>query len=322
MKRKQLIILSILVILVLIYVLARWQEPVEKEIRFFKADSVSLAKMVFVNQEDTIIVEKKGKDWKLTYPVLWDASTDQINSFFKQVLPIQTSSTTMSDEPTMQSLYKVDAANANQVKLYNKSGRLLDHAFIGNGGNSTFDYGRHEGSNKIYQLKDNIANLVKPDIYQWRSPNITNLRLNDLDHIDVSYTKNSYSLTIEQDSIRYRDKYNNFLIPQNNRAQWKIINALENLSTYQFIDQNTEKYLPAFQKPDCTIKVYLKDKTCKTFTLTREEKAITPIGTKSIDKEVTVLMMIDGKTSPLYQMTGDFINRFTRAPQHFQVEFD
>ena len=42
----------------------------------------------------------------------------------------------------------------------------------------------------------------------------------------------------------------------------------------------------------------------------------------SPESDVFVLMKIDDKMTPLYQMTGDFINRFTRAAMHFKVEYD
>jgi hypothetical protein len=322
MKKSHLIILIVLLVLIAVYFIARSRQPNEKEVRFFSADSSSIGKLEFTSGADTIIVSLVEGEWKLTYPVQWDVNEDQINSFFSKVLPIGTSATPMSEDTNLQEMYKVDDSSAVQVKIYDKSGKLLDHVYIGNGTNTSYDYGRREGDKAIYQFKTNITNFVRPDVYLWRSTNITNLKRADIDHIDVKYTKNSYTLTILGDSIRYTDKRESFMIPQFNRAQHKVINALENLRTWQYFDKDTDKYAEAFKNPECTVTVYLKNKKTKTFKLIRK---ITPLPNpqpNAPDKDVFVLMMIDDKMTPLYQMTGDFINRFTRSAQHFKVEFD
>jgi hypothetical protein len=322
MKKSHWITLIVLVILVAVYFVAREKQPVEKEKRFFKADSVQIARMEFITAEDTIIVVKKDGAFRLTYPLDWDVSEAQMKSFFEKILPITTSTTPMSEAPNMQTVYKVDAAQAVQIKLYSKTGNLLDHVYIGNGTNSTFDYGRREKQKQIYQFKLNITNYIRPDIYQWRSPNITNIKRVNIDKIDVVYTKNAYVLTVKPDTIYYQDKRESFAIPQYNRAQHKIINALENLMTYQYVDKDTQKYAAALQKPDCVVKVYLKDKKVRTLTMIREEFPLPNATPNGPQTTVNIVMMIDGNMKTLYNMTGDFINRFTRASGHFKVEYD
>ncbi len=320
MKKSHWITLIVVVLLVGIYFIARNKQPVERELRFFKADSSAIGKLEFITTEDTVIVQKKGNSWQLTYPLVWDVSEQQLSSFFSQILPIQTSTTPMSEDKNLQRMYKVDEAGAVQVKTYDKSGKLIDHVYIGNGTETSFDYGRKQGDNKIYQFKTNITNVVNPDIFQWRSPNITNLKFQQIDHINVEYTKNAYTLTTVGDSIRYTDKKESFMIPIYNRAQYKIVNALENLMTWQFMDKDTEQYAKAFQNPDCRITVYLKNKSTKTFSLIHVKTAVTEILPNGQPNDVIILMMIDNKLTPLYQMTGDFINRFTRSANHFKVE--
>lgn len=322
MKKSHWIALLTLVVLAGIYIIARNKQPLEKEIRFFKADSAAIARLEFITTEDTVIVQKKGDNWQLTYPLAWDVNESQINSFFSQVLPIKTSTTPMSEDPALQKMYKVDEAGAVQVKIYDKAGKIIDYAYIGNGTNTSFDYGRKKDDNKIYQFSNNITGFVKPDIFQWRSPNITNLKQNEIDNIEVSYTMNSYKLTMAGDSIRYSDKNESFMIPYYNRAQYKIINALENLMTWQFYDKDTEQYATAFQKPECKITVNLKNKKTRVFTLIRTKNQ-KPDPLAAIEtNEPVILMMIDNKITPLYQMTGDFINRFTRSSSHFKTQHD
>jgi hypothetical protein len=322
MKKSRILILGIVIILIAVYFIARKMQPVEKDKRFFKADSVQVYRMEFFTPQDTIIVVKQDSVWKLAYPVKWDVNEEQLALFFKQVLPIKTSITPMSEDHKMFSLYKVDEANAIQVKLLDKWGRKLDHVYIGNGGNTSYDYGRKNGDWNTYQFKSNITNIVKPDIFQWRSPNITNLKRNQMAKIEVKYTKNSYVLTVFADSIIYKDKLESFTIPQHNRAQHKIINALENLRTWQYVDKDTEQYANRFKTPDCSITVILKDGKTKTFSLIRRVTSVPTAAFNDADNTVEVLMMIDGKLTPLYMMTGDFINRFTRAANHFKAEYD
>jgi hypothetical protein len=322
MKKSHLIILIVLVILIAVYFIARKNQPVEKERRFFAADSADVYRMEFYTPKDTIIVSRTDKGWRLTYPLDWDVNEEHLGFFFSQVLPIKTSTTPMSEDTKMFSRYKVDEESAIQVKLFNKNNKKTDHAYIGNGTNTAYDYGRKNGEWKTYQFKQNITSLVKPDIFLWRSPNITNLKRDRMSRIDVRYLKNSYVLTVSPDSIIYTDSRETFTIPMYNRAQHKVINALENLRTWQYIDKGTEKYAAAFKNPDCRIVVHLKDGKTKTFTLIRKEEPIPDAYEGGPDKSVEVLMMVDDKITPLYQMTGDFINRFTRAAMHFKVEFD
>jgi len=322
MKKSHWIILIVLLVLTGLYFVARTKRPLEKETRFFKADSIDIAKLEFFTPSDTIIISKQKDTWRMVYPVDWEVNEQQLGSFFSQVFAAKTSTTPMSDDPNLQSMYKVDEDSAVQVKTFNSSGKMIDHVYIGNGTNTTFDYGRKQGDRKIYQFKNNLTNLVKPDIFLWRSTNITNLKRAQIDYIDVTYTKNAYTLTILGDSIRYSDKRESFIIPQYNRAQYKVINALENLQTWQFLDKDTEQYANDFKNPECRIVVHLKDKKTKTFTLIRKIEQLTGTHPEEPDKSVLVLMMIDDKMTPLYEMTGDFINRFTRASMHFKAEYD
>lgn len=322
MKKSHWITLIVLILLVSIYFLAKARQPVEKEIRFFKADSVQVAKIELTSPKDTIIVVKDKDAYRLSYPLDWEANDIQLKMFFEKILPIKVSTIPMSEAPNMQSMYKVDAAQAVQVKLYSRSGKLLDHVYIGNGTNSSYDYGRRAKQNQIYQFKQNITNIVNPDIFQWRTPNITNIKLPNIERIEVVYTKNAYTLTMAPDSIRYSDKKESFAIPQSNRAQHKIINALENLMTYQYIDKDTGQYATAFQKPECEVTVYLKDKKVRKLTMIRKETPLLNPSPGGPQKEIIIILRIDGNMKTLYSMSGDFINRFTRASGHFKVEFE
>lgn len=322
MKKSQWLLLIILIVLIAAYYILKKNEPVEKEVRFFKADSSDIARMEFISTEDTIIVVKNGNEWKLQYPVVWGANETQVEAFFSKVLPIKTSSTPMSEDPGLQKMYKVDEVSGLQVKIYDKKDNLLDRVYIGNGGNSTLDYGRRHSENSIYQFNTNITAFVTPDIFQWRSPNIINLKREQISRIDVTYSKNSYTLTVDADSIRYSDKREAFTILPYNRAQYKVINALENLRTYQFVEKNTAQYAKAFQNPVCKIVLQLKDGKTKTLTCIRNENKLAEPFPNSPDREVIIYMMIDDDMSILYQMSGDFVNRFTRASAHFKTEYD
>jgi hypothetical protein len=322
MKKSHWISLIILLVLFGIYIVARHSVRIEQEVRFFKADSVDIARIELISPEDTIVVSKSGNQWKLKYPLAWEVNEQQLSSFFNQVLSAKTSSIPMSEDPNQHSVYKVDEKSAIQVKLYDKQGKLLDHVYIGNGTDTTFDYGRKQGDKDTYQFKDTITNFVRPDLALWRSNNILNLKQVQIDHIDITYPHNSYTLAMVGDSIRYTDKHKNFMIPSNNRAQFKIINALENMMTWQFQDKNTEQYTRAFQHPDCHIVITLKNKEIRTITLIDVKTDMTPAEPNQTGEQPLILLMLDNKPAPLYQMSADFLNRFTRAAEHFQTEYD
>jgi len=189
MKRSHWITLIILIVLIGIYFIGKEKQPLEREMSFFSADSAAISKIVLFTPQDTVTIEKKGNEWKLVHPVVWAVNEQQLDSFFNKVLKIETSITPMSEDPNLQSMYKVDDKEAVQVKLFNKSGKLLDHVYIGNGASTSYDYGRKQGDKRIYQFKENLTNLVRPDVYLWRSPNITNLKRDKIDHIDVNIYK-------------------------------------------------------------------------------------------------------------------------------------
>ncbi len=308
MKRNHLILLIILLVLIALYFILRVRQPLEKEIRFFKADSLTLAKIELRSVEDTIIVQKQNGLWRLTEPVKWEVNEDNLKTFFKDVLPIRTSSTPMSEDEKLQELYQVDEKEGIAVLLYDKANRLLDHAYIGVG-DTAFDYGRHKNDKKIYQFKKNILNNIRPDIFQWRSPNITNLKAEQIDSINVVYRKNTYTLILKGRDVFYRDRKENFKISYYNRAHQKILNVLEKLMTYQFIDRDVDEHLKLLAKPDCSVTIYLKDKRIKTLTMVHKG-------------EEGVVMIVDNNPETLYMMVFDFLNRFTRSAESFKAEYD
>jgi len=323
MKKSQWWILAAVVVLVGIYFLARSRQPVEKEIRFFSADSSEVAEIKLFTQEDTLVVKKIGNAWKMTYPLTWDVNQQQLASFFQKVLPAKTSATPMSEDPNLQSMYKVDSLSACQIVLCDKKGRILDHAYIGNGTNTAFIYGRRQGENQIYQFKEDIINLVTPDVMQWRSPNIINLKQSQIKSIEVRYPQNTYTLTFSADSTKYSDARESFIIPASNRAQYKIINALENLMTWQFIDTGTEKYANDFKHPACTIRVNLNNGQTVTLTLAEHKQAAKETTDKnSFPEQPLIFLKLNDQSAPLYQMTADFLNRFTRDAAHFKTQYE
>ncbi len=321
MKKSHWISLVILAILVGLYFLARNWQPVEREARFFRADSAQVVRLEFSTPGDTVIIGKADKQWKLLYPVVWDVNEQQLSTFFNQVLAAKTSATPMSEDAAQQQLYKVDSLSAVRVRIYGQGEELLDHAFIGNGTDTSFDYGRRQGELQIYQFRDNLTNLVRPDVFLWRSPNITNLKRAQMDKIEVTLPDHAYTLTLLPDSIRYTDPHESFIIHPHNRAQYKIINVLENLMTWQFVDTGTEQYEQAFRAPDCRVKVTLKDRSVRTFTLIRIESGAPPDPGSPINNE-QVMLKLDDKPAPLYQMTGDFLQRFTKTAGSFKAMND
>jgi len=87
----------------------------------------------------------------------------------------------------------------------------------------------------------------------------------------------------------------------------KILNILESLNTYIFVDNAQAEYAEKFKNPYCTVKLYL------TGNRTQELKFIE-------HTQGYYLMMVDNDPSVLFVVVWDTVFRFTRHPDIFRMQ--
>lgn len=297
MKRRIMISLGVLVILVAAFIILKQNGTVEKTLPVFGIDSTAIGKIRVISPMDTIQIEQTDKGWWLSEPVKWEADSTQVSHFFMDVMHAQYAKTAMTSSKDAVTRYGLDGTKGLQVLVWDKKGKLSKHAYFSNNGN-VYDYLRFEGSTEIYQMNRLISITYGNGVIDWRSTVITRAPESELNSISVKYPNGSYTLTHKGNDWVYRDSKEEFTVPFDNRAIIRLLNILVNLDTQLFIDDNTEQYLPAFEKPLATAVLSFK---------TGKVTKLTFAGTEN--KEF--FLMLDDKPKPLYGVANDTILRFT-----------
>ena len=75
MKKPNLILLLVLLILIGLYFVLRTNRPQEKLARVFDLDTLSINRIEIYDAQDTLKMVKQNNIWKLIYPVNWEANT-------------------------------------------------------------------------------------------------------------------------------------------------------------------------------------------------------------------------------------------------------
>jgi len=305
MNRRYKILIPILLLLVALFFYLRRQAPVEQTFRLFHADSLQIARIEIRQSERYVLLEKQDGIWMMTHPQRWRAQMSLIDNLFRDLINNEISTTIISESTEHDRFYGLDSPDALVLKLYDSHGRILDNVRIGNAGNP-FDYIRREGSNAIYQTRAKVANVFVPEPQHWRDPRLLDIAEHQILRIAVRYRKNSYTLAPDPPYWRYTDSRESFMIPLENTAIVRVLNVLNQLQTYTFYEGDNTQYLPLFEDPDCTVEVFLRDRTKRKLTFTRLS-------------DTEFLLMLDDDSTVLYSVLFDTVNRFTRASEIFRM---
>lgn len=301
MKHRNLILLAVLLLLVGLFFILQKREPKEKILRIMPADSTLVASIEVSNAADTVIVAKVGEGWMMQYPDQYKANPDMINYFFEAVFNATYSGMPISESGDDPQRYGLAKDKALQIKVLDKSGKVLAHCLFGNP-NTAYDYFRFDKDKRIYQVKQAIYGRLQPNPESWRSPNILSLKWDEMSSITVEHSKNSYVLTRQDSYWYYMDKREKFVIPDNNSAMSKILNVLKSLEAW------------VYRKPQ-----EMKDK--KTEWVADVVIGMTDKSThklKFVKDKDEYLMSVDGDESRWYVVIFDQVSRFTRHAAVFQ----
>lgn len=304
MKKRNLIMLLVLVLLVGAFFLLRRQNPTERSYRVFDADSLKIASIEIKNAKNAVTMKLVDGKWRLTDPVEWDVAMDRLDTFWQKVLNARYSRTAMSEDASSIERYGLDAERALQVRVHNDKGKLVSHVYFGNIGNP-YDYFRFEGSNKVYQVRQIILGAFDTELSTWRSPSLVSISYDKLDMIEVTHPKNSYVLTRKGEDWHFKDKLEDFKIPAYNVTMGKILSILERVDAYTFYDKDTERFKPMLEKPEADVKLTLTDKSTRRLTFIKSGEEY--------------LMMLDGDESIFFVMPYDVIHRFVRHAAMFRI---
>ena len=303
MKKRDLILLIVLLALVGTYFVLRTKKPVERGVSIFSIDSLSVGAFEIISPDNSMTIKMEDGEWWVTSPIRWKADSYRMEQFFRNVFHTPIPSSMMSSGEAAIIRYNLGEDQALQIKAFDKAGKLRDHVYFGNAG-APHDYLRYAKDDRIYQIRNKVAYVYEPETALWRDPRILDIEEHDIEKIDVTYSRNSYSLIHEPTGWRYKDSSEDFVIHPDNRQMMRVLNILRLLETRVFLDGDNSSYAPEIQNPHCVVTVHLKDKQKKKLTFIRRDN--------------TFYLMVDGDASTLFSVPGDVLDRFTRAAMIFR----
>ena len=196
------------------------------------------------------------------------------------------------------------------LELYGEGGNLLEAIVVGKSENPSYCNVRRMSDPTVYQFNENVTYRISPKLATWRKKEILEFVPETIERIDVKYSRNAYSITATDTAWVYHDSNNDFSVQPTNKQLLKIFNVLEKGRSGRFIDDDWETFEAFFNDPALDVTV-----TLKTGETTRFQIA------DAKDEDTTELVMkLNDDTSTLYHMTADFVERFTKSPEHFQPE--
>ena len=149
MNKKQKMYIGILVVLVIVFLITKMGNNVEKRINFFQVDSTKIKTIEISNIKDTLRLSKENEIWKIVYPFENDTNEYQINSIFSKVLNVKTSNLPISENENSFDTYKVTNSQGTWIKFIDENDKVLDEAIIGKSSSSKTTPARRPDVNKI-----------------------------------------------------------------------------------------------------------------------------------------------------------------------------
>ncbi len=309
MDKKNIIYLAILIVLVVVFVLVKTTgKERESFIRIINADSTQIAKIRMYDKADTLVLERRQGNWFITEPMDFPAGQSKLHDLFDRVVGGTVSSIPLAENESSHDAYNVTAEKGNTLELYDGNGNLIEGIVVGKSENSSYCNVRRLNDPTVYQFNENVTYRISPKLATWRKKEILEFVPETIERIDVKYSLNAYSLATTDTAWVYHDKDNDFSVESTNRQLLKILNVLEKGRSGRFIDDDWATFEKFFDNPALDVTI-----TQKTGDVTRFQVA------ESKDGDTTELVLkLNDDTSTLYHMTTDFVERFTKSPEHFQ----
>ena len=253
MNKKQTIYIGILVVLVILFLITKMGNNVEKRINFFHADSARIMTIEISNIKDTLRLSKKNDEWMMVYPFEYPTNEYQIKNIFSKVLNVKTSNLPISESENSFNTYKVTNSQGTLIKFLDKNNNVLDEAIIGKSSSSKTTPARRPDDNKIYKLEDNINYIITPNSDNWREKTILEIEEYNISKISVLCDVNTYELTPSDSLWYYIDDKSTLSVEFNNKTLRGILSTLSKLTVNGFVDNKFEDYKEKLISPDLEI---------------------------------------------------------------------
>lgn len=305
MNKKQKIYIGILIVLVIVFLITKMSNNVEKRILFFQADPAKIKTIEISNIKDTLRLSKHNDDWMLVFPMEYPANEYQIKNLFAKVLKVETSNLPISESESSFDTYKVTNSQGTWIKFFDEDNNLLDEAIIGKSSSSGSTPARRPGKAKIYKLEDNIDRLITTNTDNWREKIILEIDESNISKISVICDINAYEL-VPADSIwYYTDEKSNLGVSLNNKTLRTILSTLSKLTVISFVDNKYEVYKEKLVSPNLEIGIELFDGSTHYLRI-------------AIDEDSKYILQFDNGTNYLYSVYNNWVDKFTKEAMDFK----
>jgi hypothetical protein len=302
-KNNVILIILLLILVVALFVIRFTSDTREKRVRFFDINPEKISQIEIVSARDTLVVSHDGIEWSIEYPFYFQIAENRLDSFFDQVLSVETSSMPVALSEESFASYQLTDDRGTKLNFYDSHDKLLDSVLIGRSGRSAF--ARRSDDNRVFQLMDNISFIVSPRLNAWRNHQIVGFPAVVIENIEVIYQLNHYNITATDSLWHFSDDNHAFSIPDNNNALRQALNKIENMNAHGFKDFEYEEYAAILAEPQLLLKIRTVDgkETNLTFAYTDEENFV---------------VQRDNMTDHLFVIDAETVDLFTKSPQHFQ----
>ncbi|MCD6177434.1 MAG: DUF4340 domain-containing protein [Candidatus Cloacimonetes bacterium] len=305
MSKKQIIYITILIALVIVFLITKINNNVEKRINFFQADSAKIRTIEISNIKDTLRFSKKNDEWILIYPFENPINTFQMKKIFTEVLPVKTSNLPISESESSFDTYKVTNSQGTCIRFFDENDNVLDEAIIGKSSSSKTTPARRPNENKIYKLEDNINYIITAESDNWREKTILEIEKNNISKISVICDINAYEIAPSDSFWYYTDGKSSLGVDINNKTLQDIISSISKLTVNGFVDNNYEDYKEKLSSPNLEIGIELFDGSSHYIRI-------------ALDKDSKYVLQFDTEESHMYLVYNNWVEKFIKEAIDFK----
>ena len=305
MNKKQTIYIGILIVLVIVFLITKMGNNVEKRINFFQADSAKIKTIEISNIKDTLRLSKKNDEWMLVYPFEYPTNEYQINNLFSKVLNVKTSNLPISESESSFDTYKVNNSQGTWIKFFDENNNVLDEAIIGKSSSSKTTPARRPDDNKIYKLESNINYIITANSDNWREKTILEIEEYNISKISVLSDVNAYELTSSDSLWHYVDDKSTLGVDFNDKTLRDILSTLSKLTVNGFVDNKFEEYKEKLITPDLEVGIEMFDGSTHYIRV-------------ALDNNSKYILQFDNNEIFLYSVYKDWVDKFTKEAMDFK----
>jgi len=308
MKRNNIIYLAILAILIIVFMLSKCKDNIEKRQPLFSIKQADVQKFEIVSTADTLLVAMVDNVWMVTYPRYTPAKDTQMTRFFDEFLKLTISTLSVTDNSEKQVFYGVDEETAIKVSIFGNNDRLLKKVYVGNSTNNQYSYIRADRDNEIYQI-DNVRSILATTLNTWREDRLVILPPEAI--FSVHLVREADPFTISRETGFWTVSVGTPLaaseattIDPTNNTLSSYLNTLTTLRTSTVYYDSYEDYADKLANPVLAVQIVTSTQQTTNLTIAQNDTN-------------SYIVQKDGDTSILYRITTAQFNQLNAASAGF-----